>query len=738
MAELITEAREKGIQFKWNDLYLLNTKMGRRGALIVPPYVTEFISAYVDAKKPQSVLDPWAGIGSLLQPVVDKNAIPEATGISPMEADIKVAKLMDVRSSVEWILKKPEESLKEVNKFDLVVSSPPIGLPPTAETFDTSAGTIEVRESRTNVLVLESALHLSKDGEGVYILPNSFFFAKSSALVRDTLPKLGLHVNSIITLPPGEFAFTSIELNVVFISRKQSTDVFVGRLSPDRDPSALVNNLQKRKPGPVPELGRLVELQEYRGWHALIAQDEQQRLAERSGLEPIELTELVEEVNLGKRSEDGGFDDLPNCVYLPLIGTSPAVTALSDLKIKPQNYAQLIVRPDKAYAEFLAEFFNSPLGRKTRDALLRGTYIPKINKSSLLEATVFTLPVEAQKKAVAVGQEIKELRLRLEQAERELWNRPVDAEKVGKVIETLNRKESLEAWLETLPFPLASILWRYQATRNIEHKNAHLLNFFEATAQFMGTLMTSAFHSSAQFFLEHKRNWFESGDGPHSLARSSFGEWVVRCQRLARTTRQLLSRKKQRDLCLDLYRTNDSNKVETIANKSLFQILEKVSRYRNDWKGHTGIISRREYERRFTILQEELNRLRGLLGTVFEDWWLLRPGANEYTAGIYHYRGKKLMGSRQIFKEVTLQTPTPMDREELYFFDTTTRQPLQILHFFRMMRTPETEEIACYFYNRLEKDGVRWVSYHFEGQAERIEPDDSVLKLIDEVEHNNE
>jgi hypothetical protein len=54
-----------------------------------------------------------------------------------------------------------------------------------------------------------------------------------------------------------------------------------------------------------------------------------------------------------------------------------------------------------------------------------------------------------------------------------------------------------------------------------------------------------------------------------------------------------------------------------------------------------------------------------------------------------------------------------------------------------MMSVPESEEVACYFFNRVEKVNIRWVSYHFEGQAERIEPDTAVLKLIEEVEQNS-
>ena len=33
---------------------------------------------------------------------------------------------------------------------------------------------------------------------------------------------------------------------------------------------------------------------------------------------------------------------------------------------------------------------------------------------------------------------------------------------------------------------------------------------------------------------------------------------------------------------------------------------------------------------------------------------------------------------------------------------------------------PETEASACYFYNRVQGDKIRFVSYHFEGETESI------------------
>jgi len=44
-----------------------------------------------------------------------------------------------------------------------------------------------------------------------------------------------------------------------------------------------------------------------------------------------------------------------------------------------------------------------------------------------------------------------------------------------------------------------------------------------------------------------------------------------------------------------------------------------------------------------------------------------------------------------------------MDANELYVFDTITRRPLQLLHFVRMLAAPGNEEIACYFFDRIER-----------------------------------
>jgi hypothetical protein len=736
--ELISVAKERGVRVTWSDIYGLYNQSQLReiGSFFIPTFLSGFIGSYIQDRNAQSILDPCVGIGSLLLPIVEAGKISGAVGVGQNTREIQLAQAMATTTSVEWRTEEPKAALDKLGTFDLVISSPAWGGRATTAEIETRSGPIEVRDSESSIVALKAATHINDTGEAIFVLPNNFFHSAHAASARDALPKLGLSIHAIITLSAGTFSpFTAIDSNLVFISRRKVAQVFVGRLTPEQDPSPLLANLRKRKQGAAPELGRLVALENYRGWYPLVAAEEEQRLAERSGLTPVPLADIVEAVNLAdrrKEDETEAFEDLPNAVYLPLIGTSPAVSALSDLRIKPHNYAQLVVNSDKAYAGFLAEFFNSALGRKTRDKLLSGEFIPKINKQNLLAATVYTLPLDGQKKAVDVSRDIRQLRLALEQLETLLWRRPVDAVNVQRKLGKLNEKDSFEAWLETMPFPLASILWRYRATADIRSKNEHLLHFFEAATMFMATVMTSAFYSDGQFFEKNKQDWFKPGkDNQYSLTKSSFGQWVHRCYSLAKTTRTLLNDKDTREFCLDLYGTRDAAKLAAVGNRNLYSTLEKAGGYRN-LQAHGGITSEENEIRRLTLLEKELADVRALLGSVFEDWWLVRPGTNRYSKGVYHYVADKLSGTRQDFKQEQIETLVAMDAEELYIFDTNARQPIQLLHFFRMMSSPAKN--ACYFYNQIEDGKVHWVSYHFEQQSSLDTPDPSVANFIRQVE----
>src|ERR1035441_7545090 len=127
-----------------------------------------------------------------------------------------MARLMDERSLVRWTHGSPGEVLDELDMFDLIISSPPWNRGSVTEKLRTGGGLVEVRDSKTNVVALQSATHLSEEGEAIFILPNSFLFSAQAASVRNTLPKLGLFIHAIVTLPVNTFApFTVLASNLV-------------------------------------------------------------------------------------------------------------------------------------------------------------------------------------------------------------------------------------------------------------------------------------------------------------------------------------------------------------------------------------------------------------------------------------------------------------------------------------------------------------------------------------------
>jgi len=740
LADLVAAAQQRGIVIDWEDLHPLASRIGRMGAWVPPRYVVEFLSAYLAGKGMQRALDPWAGTGALLTALVASKAVLSGVGIVRMDDELAVAQAISGALPIEWLRGDPERVLQDrPQEFDVVVSFPPWSLAPAAQRFDTACGPIEVRDSTSYLQVLRSCLLIGKDGEGIFVLPDSFLRSRPPQGVLVSLSRFGLYMSAALAVPEGAFApWTSISASIVIMSRRQPERLFVGQIDPAGDFEALLANLRQRRAGKVRELGRMVDPSTFRSWHDLVLEEGIEELAAGSGVHPVRLAEIAEAVNLGDRSEDGSFKDYANVVFLPLIGNSPAVTRLGALRIKPQNCAQIVIRSEAAFADYVAGFFNTPLGRKIRERL-SGGFIPKITKRTLSDAVVFLPPIEVQTKVVGVHRSIRELILQLEDHERALWSRPKDANKVGRAIASLNQKEAFESWIETLPFPLASILWRYLADAEPHLKNGHLLHFFEATAQFVACLMLSAFRSDPQFFHDNRESWLDSDTRQsQTFRRSSFGDWVVFGERLAKFTRRMLSDQEERARCLALYKTQRVDLIDVLASKTLYAVLKTANTYRNDWKAHGGVESAKEEARRLALLEIELTRTREVLADSFSESLLLRPGPSEYRQGLFQYKATSLMGTRTMFRTVTVETSLPMEADRIYLLDMSSRTPLEVVPFFRMMPGPKTEETACYFYNRVVKDGVRWVSYHFEQEAEVVKPDKVLLDLIQELEGTEE
>lgn len=147
-------------------------------------------------------------------------------------------------------------------------------------------------------------------------------------------------------------------------------------------------------------------------------------------------------------------------------------------------------------------------------------------------------------------------------------------------------------------------------------------------------------------------------------------------------------------------------------------LLQKANSRRNSWTGHGGVVGEPEAKARHVELQSYLTELRECLGTLWERFELVLPGAATFSGGIHRYSVQKVRGRCAPFEKVDAELTHPMEHDVLHLKTQDERSALALLPLIKVMPSPRFAENACYFYNRQERDGVRFVSYHFEKDAD--------------------
>ena len=285
-----------------------------------------------------------------------------------------------------------------------------------------------------------------------------------------------------------------------------------------------------------------------------------------------------------------------------------------------------------------------------------------------------------------------------------------------------------------MPFPLASVLRHYYSDNQLSAKLDYLLHFYEGLAQFNFCVMISAFRSNRQFYDENRHRWIDKKVETNPFERSDFGCWRIVGERLAKITRSMLSgTKDDRITCLDLYKVTSAESLSPLIGKEMYEIFEAVNKHRNDWKGHGGAASDAERARRLELLENALARVRHNFANSSSEWLLVRPQYCTIKSGVFDFSAELLMGSHPTFRKVQVQTLAGMEHDKLHLLDENSRRPLELVPLFRMMSSPKTAQNACYFYNRIDGENLRWVSYHFAEDAEIHEPNSSVAEVIHEL-----
>jgi hypothetical protein len=335
-----------------------------------------------------------------------------------------------------------------------------------------------------------------------------------------------------------------------------------------------------------------------------------------------------------------------------------------------------------------------------------------------MDSIVYLPSVADQTRSLELDAKLRDLAGDVASLQRSLWSDPSKARGIEASVRKINRSDSLNDWISTLPFPIASSLVSVQSVSDNKDKYERLLSFFESVATLLATIHLSAIDSQPELARD-LRSSLNDQIGQLSK-RASFGHWVSVVSKMAAELRKLLGNKDQSQLCNTMYVTEDPNTLSVLSSKKLSSILENVVSKRNDWRGHTGIVGSKEASDRLKLLFDYVADLREVFGTFWEEYLLIMPRSMQLSAEAkYEVEIGKAIGPLYQFERVKISLTGSVVSGQFQMWDEYQSETLPLIPFVRMMSTTSESDNACYFYNRTDSKGIRFISHHYELESER-------------------
>ncbi len=338
--------------------------------------------------------------------------------------------------------------------------------------------------------------------------------------------------------------------------------------------------------------------------------------------------------------------------------------------------------------------------------------------------------IELDQRLRAISSEASELQGRL-------WEGLNRTDEVRRRLEQLNRDDTFPAWLDTLPFPLASILWTHHTLKGRPLKRYLQLEFFfEGLVEFLGIWLMSGVRPSRDRFETEWKSIRETFDrAGQCVERASFGALVTIVEHLAKMVRSGVNGEvEDRRYWAAKFACDSPELLRGLVSKLMVALAKRANELRNNWRGHGGVVGDTEAGRRESVLLALLADFRGLVGHRWEDYPLVFPGSFSYSNGVHRCNVLSVTGVRYPFDQKTLDLKTPLEEGQLHFVSPLTGAICRLLPLVRLGATGTEERNACYFFNRVEGgDRQRYVSYHFEDRPEVVEEIPAASELLREL-----
>ncbi|GAA1997065.1 HsdM family class I SAM-dependent methyltransferase [Brevibacterium samyangense] len=415
-------------------------------------------------------------------------------------------------------------------------------------------------------------------------------------------------------------------------------------------------------------------------------------------------------------------------LFVPVTGADHASTHLSEVNTDGRIVS--VQLDDSVHLPFLAAWLNSEQGLSSRHVAINnsshGLHFKALRSdaSSLLrwaDELLVPMPDRSIQLALASADEsLGSFQAELSTQRANIWSAPDTADDVvSKIAAAFD--DSLTAWLDQLPYPIASALWTAESAQTAVDKHRAYFHAWEAIVTFHATVLLSASRSDPGSSSETEAAIRESlHEQRLGIEKASFGTWMVIVEKTSKNMRSALENgdadevARVRRAFADLGRSG----IERLISKDVVKKFNEVNSKRNSWSGHPGYTSEQELTTQIDSLVSDLRELRGLLGSVWSKLLLVRPGSAKHRRDSVVQTAEVAVGTRTPFAAREFAVGEHMYEDELYLVRDGSQSPLRLGHFVQLRAAPSSAQFTTYFYNRTEGTSVRMVSYQYGPESE--------------------
>ena len=286
--------------------------------------------------------------------------------------------------------------------------------------------------------LVEVASALVDDGIAILLAPSFHRTFREGHLV-ELLNAEGIEVMGLIN-PPVRFLYPRTNLRPLFIVVRRGpveTSFAIDCINFEDLELNIANALNLIESDNL-RSGVRIEIGKFNGFEHWYAQREIEALeGEYTKFESFSLNDVALEINLGKSAST--FADISTSVYLPLIGKGDAVMSQEKLTMKQQNYCQIIVDTAKATPEFLCNFLNTRHFRLYLEAekATAHTVIPRLSLRQVRALPIALPKVETQKQITKTLEKLAQLRLMVDELEKNISVNPSSSGSLAKQVDDL-------------------------------------------------------------------------------------------------------------------------------------------------------------------------------------------------------------------------------------------------------------------------------------------------------------